>query len=219
MALIRKAAWLVKRANDLSAGEAVLDERARTIHDLATQRQISQGDSEVMLGVGENLRGLIWTKRRESGQARKALERATEMLRATGLLRVGEDERNRYRAQANVNLIQLEAMNGDINTAHRMAQKHMEWALSDDRGSGTEAIILCGYMAFRAQSHPEALALAQQAETIVCRDGAVTQIAATRKLLLSIHHERGEIEMAQSVYDSLENDPVGLKAWVGGRDW
>lgn len=219
MARIRKAAWLVKRANDLEAGEAVLDERARAVRDLATDRQISRGDGEVMLGVGENLRGLIWTKRRDGARARSALEGAAEMLGAPGLLRVGEDERNRYRAQANVNLVQLEAMGGDIEIAHRMARKHMDWALSDDRGSGTEAMILCGYMAFQAQSHAEALELVQRAEKVVCRDGAVTQIISTRKLLIAIHHERGEGDMAQAVYRSLESDPVGLDAWIEGEDW
>lgn len=219
MALIRKAAWLIKRADDLDAGEAVLDARADAIHDLTEEHQISRGDSDVMLGVGENLRGLVWTKRRDASSARAALEDAKEKLSATGLQRVGEDERSRYLAQACVNLIQLEAMGGDLSTAHRMARRHMEWALDDDRGSGTEAMILCGYIAFHAHASAEALELVQQAERIVCRDAAVTQVTSTRKLLIAIHHERGENEMAQTVYESLENDPVGLKAWIEGEDW
>ena len=219
MALIRKAAWLIKRADDLEAGEAVLDARADAINELTEEHQISRGDSDVMLGVGENLRGLVWTKRRDGVRARAAIEEAKEKLSATGLQRVGEDERNRYLAQAGVNLIQLEAMSGDVSTAHRMAQQHMEWALDDDRGSGTEAMILCGYIAFQAKELAQALDLVQQAERIVCRDGAVTQVTSTRKLLIAIHHERGENEMAQAVYESLQDDPVGLKAWIEGEDW
>ncbi|MFB7843656.1 hypothetical protein [Microbacterium sp. NPDC056052] len=210
MATIRLAAWLIKRANNLDAGEAILGDREARIDALVRERRISCGDGEVMKGVGHNLRALIWTKRKNGQEANASLSLARTALRSNGLVCVGASERNRYYAQSTVNQIQLEAMQHGFDTAYEASEEHLTWARESDPTSVTEALSLTGYMAYRSNKLNTAEAHLVEAISRLELEGAPTQLSAVRKAMIATLHVQGRDEQALLLLDQLQRDPAGL---------
>lgn len=210
MATIRLAAWLIKRANDLDAGEALLGEREARIDTLVHERRVSPGDGEVMKGVGHNLRALIWTKRKNLPEANASLDLARAALQSDGLVCVGASERNRYYAQSTVNQIQLEAMRDGFDKAHEASEEHLTWARTSDPTSVTEALSLAGYLAYRSNNLGVAEAHLAEAISRLELEGAPTQLSAVRKALIATFHVQGRDDKAFVLLDQLKRDPAGI---------
>ncbi|WP_288922401.1 hypothetical protein [uncultured Bifidobacterium sp.] len=211
MTRIRYAAYKIKRCHDYEAAIAILDRNDSALALHRCCRELSDGDTDTLLGVSHNLRALVEIKRSQVEEAKKLIDRArSELCTCEMLVTVGEDEKKRYCEQATINWIQLMVFDDKMKEALFEADKYADWVQRNHYDYVGEAYHILGYLFYLAGDYEKARIYLSQSIEKLSNDGNITAAQSAKKILAVSLSKLGDKRLSGLVVSSIHHDPAGL---------
>ncbi len=216
MAGVRRAAWLIKRRGDLVAGGVQLAETIRKISEWADDFLISEADRSVLSAVCLNLRALNLARSQDLKSALETLRHGNELIRADGLVTVGEDARRRYAAQISVNIAQVYCKSDMVPAAVALMAEHGEWVRANHVGSVSEALAIYGYALYLNEDYSLAETVLAESTALIAEEGAPSRLMTARKIRAVCLDRIGRSKECADLIRAIEADPLGIDGFPWG---
>jgi ATP/maltotriose-dependent transcriptional regulator MalT len=211
---LRLAALMVKRQRDLDGAMKLL----RRLDGMATTGvnnfAISEADGLAMRALVLNLQALIEVYSDRMLDAVATMERAARIMPEDGLVRIGTDIADRYRAQVRANVAQAQYLAGLESEAVAAANRHASRTRGEHPYSLSEALTVAAYFNEVTGDHTMALSYCHEAERLLVREGAPLRLANCRRIAVAAYAGVGKMARSEKLARTLAKDPLGERFLV-----